>query len=177
MSKTRVNVANGVTCAMVTASGITFSVLVYVLFDKILQVALKHSGGFGGYAAYASSPIWSIGLAFVIPGFIGTVASCARCKGGYITQMVFCILTLIVTGIIFIICVLALSSFSRPDDQRCRTMGDKCVCIGSRHDSAMTCEDLNAINSIAVGIVAMVVVGWIMTLVASILGGVLACGR
>ncbi|XP_046572122.1 uncharacterized protein LOC124280270 [Haliotis rubra] len=177
MSKTRVNIANGVSCAVVTGSGITFSVLVYVLFDKILQAALKRSGGFGGYAAYASSPVWSIGLAFVFPGFIGTVSSCARCKGGYITQMVFCILTLIFTGIIFIICVLALGAFSRPDNQLCRTEGDKCVCEGSKSASAMTCEDLNDINSIAVGIVAMVVVGWIMTLVATILGGVLACER
>ncbi|XP_067673952.1 uncharacterized protein [Haliotis asinina] len=182
MSKTRINIANGVSCALVIGSGIAFSVLVYLLFDKILQATLSsfsiNNNGFGGYSAYASSPIWSIGFAFIIPGLIGAIASCARCKGGYITQMVFCILTLVITGVIFIIAVLALGAFAAADAGSCRSVGNTCVC-GSvvTTNQQFSCEDLNAINGMAIGIVVMIVIGWIMTLVATILGGILACQR
>ncbi|XP_071115396.1 uncharacterized protein [Haliotis cracherodii] len=182
MTKTNINIANGVICAFVIGAGIAFSVLVYMLFDKIVQTTLSSfglsSGGFNGYSAYASSPIWSIGFAFIIPGLIGAIATCARCKGGYITQMVFCILTLVITGIIFIICVLALGAFAAADAGNCRSVGSTCVCGAfATTNLNFSCEDLNSINGMAIGIVVMVVVGWIMTLVATILGGMLACAR
>ncbi|XP_071082457.1 uncharacterized protein [Haliotis cracherodii] len=173
MSKTRINIANGIICAIVIGSGTAFSVLVYTFFD---QVTLKNHEGFNQFSAYASSPLWSIGFAFIIPGLIGAIASFARCKGGYITQMVFCILTLVITGIIFVICVLAIGALAATDSETCKTDGNNCVC-SSGTKPGFTCEDLNAINGMAVGIIVMVVVGWISTLVATILGGMLTCGR
>ncbi|XP_067674817.1 uncharacterized protein [Haliotis asinina] len=180
LTRSKINLANGVFSVLVLTCGISFSVLVYMFFNKIVTAALNSiydTRGASAYAAYASSPIWAIGFAFIIPGLIGVIAACAQGKGGYITQMVFCILTLVIMGIIFILCLLIIGTFASQDQQFCTTLLSSCVCSNGGGSSAYTCELLNELNTLGQSIVAMVILGWIFTLVATILGGILACRR
>ncbi|XP_071115103.1 uncharacterized protein [Haliotis cracherodii] len=186
-TKSKINISNGVFSGLALACGIALSMLVYMLFNKIVTAALGNidrvfgstldTSGASAYAAYASSPTWAIGFAFIIPGLIGAIASCVQGKGGYITQMVFCILTLVIMAIIFFFCLLIVGVFARQDTQYCSTRSYSCVCSNGGGSAYYTCETLNEFNSLALGIVAMVILGWIFTLVATILGGILACRR
>ncbi|XP_071113314.1 uncharacterized protein [Haliotis cracherodii] len=156
--KNGVNIANGVTSGLVLACGAIYSALSGIYIDSVLASV-------GGILGITFIPLWSIGFAYIVPGLLGLLATCTKAKCAYITQMVFCILTLLVMGIFVIIALLSLTALSY--------VADECQSSSSGSCSLTSGSFYAVLYSISISMV----LGWVLTLVITILGGMLACRR
>ncbi|XP_046548073.1 uncharacterized protein LOC124258043 isoform X2 [Haliotis rubra] len=64
---------------------------------------------------------------YIVPGLIGLMATCCRAKGGYIAQMVFCILTLLAMGIFVVVALLALTGIGYANKSCDDALDDLCT--------------------------------------------------
>ncbi|XP_071114052.1 uncharacterized protein [Haliotis cracherodii] len=154
--KRGVFIANGIISGLVLACGTVFSALMGVYFDSLFKEVSNFTG-------FAYLPVWSLGFGYIVPGLIGLLATCCRAKGGYITQMVFCILTLLAMGIFVVIAGLALTGISYANASCDSSFDDVCTDIAGRFFAVLY------------SIMVSMILGWVLTLVITILGGVLAC--
>ncbi|XP_067674874.1 uncharacterized protein [Haliotis asinina] len=154
----RVYIANGIISALVLACGTVFSALMGVYFDSFFKDVSSFTG-------FAYLPVWVLGFAYIVPGLIGLVATCCQAKGGYVTQMIFCILTLLAMGIFVIVALLALTGISYANSSCDNAFDDLCT------------DTAGSFFAVLYSIMISMVLGWILTLVTTILGGVLACSR
>ncbi|XP_046363800.2 uncharacterized protein LOC124140321 [Haliotis rufescens] len=192
------NNANGIISAIVLVFGIILSVVLSVLLkraEKIINKEMSNSdSNFGNqfhsssldntYSghntnSYGDAPIWALGFAYIVPGLIGLISAFTKQKGVYITHMVFSIISLLVMGIFFIVGILAMAGLAVSHPSQCTPIGDKCVCTTSDFTTPtpidMSCDDINAIYAMAIVLVLVLVFAWILTLVCTILSGILAC--
>ncbi|XP_067675500.1 uncharacterized protein [Haliotis asinina] len=154
--KRRVNIANGVISGLVFACGVIYSALSGVYVDSVLAGVNP--------VGISTVPLWSIGFAYIVPGLLGLIGTFTKSKCAYIVQMVFCILTLLVMGIFVIAALLILTTL--PYVSR--------ACGSASQSSCITSTSFYAVlYSISISMV----LGWVLTLIITILGGILACRR
>ncbi|XP_046363798.1 uncharacterized protein LOC124140319 isoform X2 [Haliotis rufescens] len=125
--------------------------------------------------------IWAVGFAFILPGLIGCISAFMKKKGVYITHMVFSIITLLVMGIAFVAGILVLASLAVSHPSQCTPVGEMCQCTRDEMYAPVTlnisCDNIHSLYAMAVVVVLVVVSAWILTLVSTILSGVLICRR
>ncbi|XP_046546328.1 uncharacterized protein LOC124256369 [Haliotis rubra] len=125
--------------------------------------------------------LWAVGFAYILPGLFGVISAFTKKKGVYITHMVFSIMTLLVMGIAFVVGVVALGSLAVSHPNQCTPLGEKCQCTSEDMYEPltleMTCDNLHCLYVMCIIVVLVVVSGWILTLVSTILSGVLICRR
>ncbi|XP_067674115.1 uncharacterized protein [Haliotis asinina] len=189
------NNANGIISAIVLVFGIILSIVLSVLLRKAEKFVVKevnkqmdssdfrsqfHSSDLDSNSfAYANAPIWSLGFAYIVPGLIGCLSAFTQKKAAYITHMVFSIITLLVMGIFFIVGILAMAGLAVSHPSQCTPLGQQCVCTTGDFSSPatldMTCDDIKSLYAMAVVIILVLVFAWILTLVSTILSGIMAC--
>ncbi|XP_071113929.1 uncharacterized protein [Haliotis cracherodii] len=181
-SRSRTNISNGVFSGLMIFFGIAFALLVYFLFHTISLSTFDYTGlqvrtaNFRGHAYLASSSLWAIGFIYMIPGVVGVVSTVLRFKWLYIIQLVLCVLTLLAMTGVFIASVILVHYYTAEyDTTGCQTIYGTCVCSTVLYSSLnYTCLDIDIIRSTAIGSVVMIVFGWLCTLAATILGGMLS---
>ncbi|XP_046567503.1 uncharacterized protein LOC124275863 isoform X2 [Haliotis rubra] len=94
----------------------------------------------------------------------------------YIIQLVLCVLSLLAMTGVFIASVIVVRFFtSEYDTTGCQTIYGTCVCSTVLYSSLnYTCLDIDIIRATAIGSVVMIVFGWLSTLAAAILSGMLS---
>ncbi|XP_046548071.1 uncharacterized protein LOC124258042 isoform X3 [Haliotis rubra] len=152
----QVYIANGIISGLVLACGTVFSALMGVYFDSFFKDASSFTG-------FAYLPVWVFGFAYIVPGLIGLMATGCQAKGGYIAQMVFCILTLLAMGIFVVVALLALTGISYANKSCDDAFEDLCT------------YTVRSFLAVLYSIIISMILGWLLTLVITILGGVLAC--
>ncbi|XP_067674471.1 uncharacterized protein [Haliotis asinina] len=179
--KSRHSIANGIISALVLGCGIAMSVMISVLVKKEIKfIDDVLSQIDGGYItpSFVSLPVWIFGLAYIVPGVMGTISAFARYKCLYIVHMVFSILTLLVMGIFLIIAIIAVGALASAPPTSCVQTGNVCTCHNSYTDDIKyDCDLMSNIRGLGVGVSVMMVFGWIFTLTSTILSGILACRR
>ncbi|XP_067674113.1 uncharacterized protein [Haliotis asinina] len=125
--------------------------------------------------------LWAVGFAYILPGLFGVISAVTKKKGVYITHMVFSIMSLLIMGIAFVVGVLALGRLAVSHPSQCAPLGEKCQCTSEEMDEPVTlditCDNLHCLYVMCIIVVLVVVTGWILTLVGTILSGVLICRR
>ncbi|XP_046546329.1 uncharacterized protein LOC124256372 [Haliotis rubra] len=188
------NNATGIISAIVLVFGIILSVVLSVLLMKAEKFLVKevnkqmgdnygsqfHSSDLDTNSfSYANAPIWSLGFAYIVPGLIGCLSAFIQKKAAYITHMVFSIITLVVMGIFFIVGILAMAGLAVSHPSQCTPLGEKCVCSPDDFSTPspidMSCDDIKSLYAMVVVIILVLVFAWILTLVSTILSGILAC--
>ncbi|XP_046373953.1 uncharacterized protein LOC124147319 [Haliotis rufescens] len=160
--QSRMNIINGVASLLVVACGVIYSSLIGALIHKAKEFVQTQTGY---NISFADLPVWALGFAYIVPGIIGVIATVVRAKGGYITHMVFSILTLLIMGIFAIVGIIALGALATANIPSCSSLGDK----------SAACAEAESIYGMGVGAIIMIVFGWIFALVSTILSGIMAC--
>ncbi|XP_046373954.2 uncharacterized protein LOC124147320 [Haliotis rufescens] len=177
--RSRHSVANGIISALVLGCGISLSVLIGVLFKREMDIynsILSQMDTFYVRPGLGSTPVWLLGFAYIVPGLLGAISGCARFKCLYIVHMVFSILTLLVMGIFVILGIIAIGALVSTPPSSCITEGNLCTCnSGSSNPIKFDCDYVTSVAGLGVGAVVVIVLGWIFTLVSTILSGILAC--
>ncbi|XP_071113221.1 uncharacterized protein [Haliotis cracherodii] len=157
------NIADGILSVIVLGCGITFSALLGVIMRELISLNDLPSDG-STVNMLSTMPIWAVGFAYMVPGLMGLVASLVKAKGMYITHMVFCIITLLVMGLFFIIGIIGIAAIAEEgvNVPRCITPGNACGIPSNLYAMSISVIIVNAL-------------GWIFTLVTTILSGILAC--
>ncbi|XP_046374019.1 uncharacterized protein LOC124147367 [Haliotis rufescens] len=157
------NIADGILSVIVVGCGIAFSALLGVIMRELLSLEDLPSDE-STVSMLSTMPIWAVGFAYMVPGLMGLVASLVKAKGMYITHMVFCIITLLVMGVFFIIGILSIAAIAEIG-----VNGPGCITPGN------ACGIPSNIYAMSISVIIVNALGWIFTLVTTILSGILAC--
>ncbi|XP_046363801.2 uncharacterized protein LOC124140322 isoform X2 [Haliotis rufescens] len=176
------NTANGIISIIVLVFGVIISSVASALLRKFIRndegdvSNIVDTTSHRSVFPYATSPIWTLGLFYVFPGLIGFISAFVKQKGVYIAHMVFSIISLVVMGMFFLVGQLAILRLATTDISECVPVGSKCQCSNSGPVS-MTCDDMRSIYTMTIVLALVFVVAWILSLVGTILSGMLGCRR
>ncbi|XP_071114276.1 uncharacterized protein [Haliotis cracherodii] len=181
---TGARIAHWVVSGLAIVSGIVLALIIYFFNDMIERAnyqAREHKVtpySFNGYAGYADDPVYILGVVYLISGVIGVISAFINAKTFFMVEMMVGIITLLVMGGIFIASMIVIKAFRPINMSFCQSFGRSCVCSQVIPNNwHYPCEDLNVLYDMAVSIVAMIVLGWVCTLVATIISGREAFGK
>ncbi|XP_046547992.1 uncharacterized protein LOC124257962 [Haliotis rubra] len=159
----RNNIANGILSGIVLGCGIVFSALAAVIIKKIISLENLPSDE-GSLTTLSTLPVWALGFAYIVPGLMGLVATFVKAKGMYITHMVFSIITLLAMGIFFVLGIISIAALAELN-----------VNVPQCIPPDTGCDIPSSLYSMCISVIVFIILGWIFTLVTTILSGILAC--
>ncbi|XP_067676170.1 uncharacterized protein [Haliotis asinina] len=181
---TGLRIGHGIVSGIAIISGIAM-LLIIIFFNKLIEranyEAREHKVtpySFNGYAPYADSPVYIVGVVYIICGVVGIIATFMNGKTFFKVDMIVCVVTLLIMAGIFIVSMIIIGAFSPINMNFCQSFGRSCVCSQIIPNNwHFPCEELNELYDMAVGVVAMIILGWVCTLAAAIISGIVAFGK
>ncbi|XP_046567504.1 uncharacterized protein LOC124275864 [Haliotis rubra] len=179
-------IGHGIVSGLSIISGLSMVLIIYFLNELIERAnyeAREHKVtpySFNGYAPYAAadSPVYIVGVVYIICGVIGVIATFINGKTFYKVEVIVCVVTLLIMAGILIVSMMVIGAFSPINMSFCQSFGRSCVCSQIIPNNwHFPCEELNTLYDMAVGIVAMNILGLVCTLAAAVISGLGGFGK
>ncbi|XP_064618253.1 uncharacterized protein LOC135482276 [Liolophura sinensis] len=174
LSSKRQAIVAGIFGVVTVISGIVSTVLYYYFLKNFYENTLMHDA--------PQFDFWWTPVPFIVPGILGIVAAVQRNKPLFALYLAMAIMTLLVTGIFFVIIVMFVvkipSEYSRAE---CRDSGLECHCMRDMTDvfsKAMgyrNCDkmmDMAVYGHVATGIYTL---AWVLCFAGAMLSSFTCC--